>query len=161
MSHFISQQEADNFFSMLKYPEDDIEYIFPSSGEKLIIPFFSEDKRENFLFDIYRGRIKITKVKYQNRIRKAYILRRLDFDGAPHLNPLVESVPLPFLEQYNGIEIPSPHLHFYVEGFGDKWALPAEEFIDLKDNDIYEIMENFFNYCNVAKFPNIKKTLLL
>src|SRR5690606_33171916 len=104
--HFITQQDADFFFGMEKFPEEDKEYGFPNSGEKLIIPFTSADKRENFLFDIYRGKIKITKVVYQNRVRKAYILRRLDYDGAPHTNPEVDSVPLEMLEPYNGSEIP-------------------------------------------------------
>jgi len=102
MAHFITQQDADFFFEMEKFPEEDKEYQFPYSGEKVIIPFTSADKREIFLFDIYRGSIKITKAVYQNRVRKAYILRRLDFDGAPHVNPEIETVPLPILEPYNG-----------------------------------------------------------
>ncbi len=61
MAHYITQQDADFFFGMEKIPEDDSEYQFPLSGEKLIITFTSTDKRENFLFDIYRGSIKITK----------------------------------------------------------------------------------------------------
>lgn len=161
MAHFITQQDADFFFGMEKFLEEDKEYQFPCSGEKLIIPFTSADKRENFLFDIYRGSIKITKAVYQNRVRKAYILRRLDFDGAPHPNPEVENVSLPILEPYNGKEIPSPHIHLYVEGFGERWAVPAELFLDLNGKDIYEIMIAFFKYCNVKKIPLIKKTLLL
>lgn len=161
MAHFITQQDADFFFNMEKFPENDNEYQFPNSGEKLIIPFVSDDKREKFLFDLYRGSIKITKVVYQNRVRKAYILRRLDFDGAPHPNPEVETVPLPILEPYNGKEIPSPHLHLYVEGYGERWAIPAELLMQLNGKDIYEIMEDFFRYCNVKKLPRITKTLLI
>lgn len=161
MAHFITQQDADFFFGMEKYPEEDIEFQFPNSGGKLILPFVSADKRESFLFDIYRGSIKITKVVYQNRVRKAYILRRLDFDGAPHPNPDVETVPLPLLEPYNGKEIPSPHLHVYVEGFGEKWAVPANLLLSLEGKDIYEIMEVFFRYCNVKQLPKITKTLLI
>lgn len=161
MAHFITQQEADFFFNMEKFPGNDNEYQFPNSGEKLIITFVSEDKREKFLFDLYRGSIKITKVVYQNRARKAYILRRLDFDGAPHPNPEVEAVPLPILEPYNGKEIPSPHLHLYVEGYGERWAIPAKLLMQLDRKDIYEIMEDFFRYCNVKKLPRITKTLLI
>ena len=117
MADFIAQQDADFFFEMEKFPEDEKEYQFPSSGGKLILLFTSADKHEKFLFDIYRGSIKITKVVYQNRVRKAYILRRFDFDGTPHLNPEVETIPLQLLEPYNGKEIPSPHIYLYVEGF--------------------------------------------
>jgi len=161
MAHFITQQDADFFFGMEKFPEYDQEYQFPHSGEKLVISFISADKREKFLFDLYRGSIKITKVVYQNRVRKAYILRRLDFDGAPHPNPEVETVPLPILEPYNGKEIPSPHLHLYVEDFGERWAVPAELLLPLDGKDIYEIMEDFFRYCNVKQLPKIIKTLLI
>ena len=161
MAHFITQQDADFFFGMEKFPEDDNEYQFPHSGEKLILSFMSSDKREKFLFDIYRGSIKITKATYQNRVRKAYVLRRLDIDSAPHTNPGVESVPLPVLEPYNGKEIPSPHMHLYVEDFAERWAVPADIFLSLNGKDIYEIMEDFFRYCNVKKLPKIKKTLLL
>lgn len=161
MAHFITQQDADFFFSMEKFPEEEKEYQFPLSGKKLVIPFSSADKRENFIFDIYRGTIRITKVTYQNRVRKAYILRRLDFDGSSHPNPEVETVPLPLLEPYNGKEISAPHIHLYVEGFGERWAVPAEIFLKTEDKDIYEIMIEFFKYCNVKQLPKITKILLL
>jgi hypothetical protein len=157
----ITQQDADLFFSMEKIPEEEKIYEFPYSGGKLIIPFVSHDKREKFLFDISRSAIKITKAKYQNRVRKSFVLRRIDYDGAPHTNPEVESVPLKILEEYNGKEIPTPHLHLYVEGFGARWALPADLFVNINGKDIYEIMIEFFKYCNVKKLPRITKKLLL
>lgn len=120
MSYYISQSDADFFFEMEKFPESDRLFIFPNSGEKLTILFTSEDKRENFHFDISRGSISIKKITYQSRARKVCILRRLDLDGPNHVNPEVEAVPLNFLEPYNGKEIPCPHLHIYVEGFGER-----------------------------------------
>lgn len=161
MAHFITQQDADFFFRMEKFTDGNDEYQFPHSGEKLLLPFTSLDKREKFFFDIYRGSIKITKVTYQNRVRKAYILRRLDIDGAPHPNPEVETVPFPILEAYNGKIILSPHIHLYVEGFAERWAVPADLFFSLNGKDIYEIMEDFLKYCNVKKLPKITKTLLI
>ena len=161
MAQFITQQDADFFFEMKKFPEEDKKYQFPNSGGKLILSFTSSDKREKFVFDIYRGSIKITKTTYQNRVRKAFILRRLDYDCAPHLNPEVETVPLPILEPYNGKEIQSPHMHLYVEGFGERWSVPADLFFNFNGKDIYEIMIDFFKYCNVKKLPDITKTLLI
>ena len=161
MAHFITQEEADYFFGMEKFPEEEIEYQFPSSGQKLTIAYCSSDKRENFLFDIYRGSIRITKITYQNRVRKAFILRRLDLDGPTHVNPEVEEIPLSFLKPYNGTEIPTPHLHLYVEGYGEKWAIPANDIFVTDNKDIFEMMELFFDYCNVKQMPNIVKTLLI
>ncbi len=161
MAHFIEQGDADFFFGMEKFPDEEKEYQFPNSGGKIIIPFTSIDKRENFLFDIYRGSVKVTKVAYQNRVRKAFVLRRLDFDGSPHPNPEVDVVPLEILKPYNGKEISSPHIHLYVEGFGERWAVPAELFLNLSGKDIYEVLFTFFDYCNVKKMPVIKKTLLI
>ena len=161
MAHFITQHEADFFFGMEKIPEEEKEYQFPISGEKLTIPFSSTDKRENFLFDIYRGSIRITKITIQNRVRKAFILRRLDLDGPTHVNPEAEVIPLSFLNPYNGKEIPTPHLHIYVEGYGGKWAIPANDIFVTGGKDIFEMMELFFRYCNVKQLPNIIKTLLI
>lgn len=161
MARFLTQQDADFFFEMEKFPEEDKKYQFPYSGGKLVLPFVSADKREKFFFDIYRGTIKITKATYQNRVRKAFVLRRLDYDGAPHSNPEVEIVPLQILEPYNGKEIPTPHIHLYIEGFGERWAVPADLFLNLDNKDIYEIMTEFFKYCNVKKLPDITKTLLI
>lgn len=161
MGHFISQQDADFFFEMGKIPEEEKEYQFPGSGQKLTLAFTSSDKRENFHFDIYRGSICLTKVTYQNRVRKAFILRRLDLDGAMHVNPEVEAVPLPYLEPYNGKEIQTPHLHIYVEGYGEKWAVPAELLLTVEGKDIYEMMIDFFKYCHVNQLPKIIKTLLV
>ncbi len=161
MSHYISQQDADYFFEMDKYPEEAKEYQFPSSGQRLTIAFNSSDKRENFLFDIYRGSIRITKITYQNRVRKAYVLRRLDLDGSMHTNPETDVIPLPVLEPYNGKEIPTPHIHLYVEGYGEKWAIPANLILKIEGNDIYEMMVDFLKYCNVKQLPKITKTLLI
>jgi hypothetical protein len=63
------------------------------------------------MLDLARGQIKLTKATYQNRARQAIVLMRLDLDGPPHRNP-------------DDQEIPCPHLHFYREGYGDKWAIP-------------------------------------
>ena len=161
MSHFISQQDADFFFGMEKFPDEGKEYQYPNSGQKLVLAFSSSDKRENFLFDIVRGSICMTKVTYQNRVRKAFILRRLDLDGPTHVNPEVDAIPLPILAQYNGMDIPTPHLHLYVEGYGEKWAIPADLLMKIEGKDIYEMMIDFFRYCNVNQLPKITKTLLI
>jgi hypothetical protein len=108
----ISQAEADALIAMEKHRADTKESFFPEEGGRLAIALTSTDKRENFMLDITRARIKLTKATYQNRARQAIILMRLDLDGPPHRNP-------------DDQEIPCPHLHVYREGYGDKWAMPA------------------------------------
>src|SRR5438046_1727577 len=108
----LTQDEADELMAMEKRAGDEREWLFPGPGDSITIPLTSLDKRENFMLDVTRGQIKLSKATYQNRARVAIILLRLDLDGPPHRNP-------------DGIEIPCPHLHIYREGLGDKWAIPA------------------------------------
>ena len=104
------------------------------------------DKRETFLLDITRARIKLTKATYQNRARAAIILLRLDLDGPPHRNP-------------DGEEIECPHLHVYKEGFGDKWAisLPPEHYPD--PADLFATFLAFMKQCNVVEPPRLQNGL--
>ena len=45
------------------------------------------DPRERFFLDIWRGTLRLTKLKFQTRGRRVIVLVRLDIDGAPHTNP--------------------------------------------------------------------------
>src|ERR1035437_20984 len=108
----LTQDEADRLMAMQKRAADEKDWLFPVPGDRIAIPLTSLDKRENFILDVTRAQIKITKATYQNRARTAIILIRLDLDGPPHTNP-------------DGAEVPCPHLHIYREGYGDKWAIPA------------------------------------
>ncbi len=107
----LTQIEADALIQMDKFRTDGAAWNFPYAGEKLAIPLTSADKRENFILDINRGRIKLTQATFQNRARQAIVLLRLDIDGPPHTNP-------------DGAELACPHLHIYREGYGTKWAYP-------------------------------------
>lgn len=155
MNDDLTQEEADAMFETDKMPKGNCSYIFPEKGEKLSIPFVSSDSREEFLFDISRHEIKVSKITYQNRVRKIFPLRRLDIDGPPHKNPTVEEIPLPFLTPYNGALIRCPHLHIYVEFYMDKWAVPADIFLNLNPNDLFENMVAFSKYCNIINLPPI------
>jgi len=93
--------------AMEKHRVNDDPVLYPARGNAISIPLISTDKRENFLLDISRGRIDFQKVTYQNRCRQVIVLVRLDIKGPAHPNP-------------DGTEIPTPHLHLYREGYGDK-----------------------------------------
>lgn len=142
----LTQAEADNLMAMEKRAADEKDWLFPSPGERITIPLTSLDKRENFMLDVTRAQIKLTKATYQNRARAAIILLRLDLDGPPHTNP-------------DGAEVPCPHLHIYREGYGDKWAIPAP--IDRYTNmlDLFSTFEAFMQQCNITERPRLQKGL--
>ena len=89
----ISQAEADALIAMEKIRADDKDCTFPEPGGRLTIALVSPDKRENFMLDITRAQIKLTKATYQNRSRQAIVLMRLDLDGPPHRNPDDHTMP--------------------------------------------------------------------
>jgi hypothetical protein len=88
----LPQEEADNLISMPKQRANDEISYFPSGGSSLNIPLISEDHQESFLLDIYRGRIDLSKIKFQNRSKQIVVLLRLDLNGSPHRNPDNEEI---------------------------------------------------------------------
>jgi hypothetical protein len=142
----LTQAEADSLMAMAKVKNDDAEWDFPNPGSSVSIPLTSKDKRETFMLDIGKGRIDLSKVKYQNRARQIVVLIRLELNGPPHRNPDNE-------------DIPCPHLHIYREGYGDKWAfpVPSDKFSNLQD--AWKALDDFMNYCNIVEPPLINKGL--
>lgn len=151
----LTQSEADALITMQKKKATDDHYNFPSSGKSLTMPIISIDERESFLIDINRRGSKLTKCTYQERYQEIIILFRLDIDGPAHPNPDVLSVPLSYLAPYNGQIMPCPHLHIYVEGFMNKWAIPAPVDKFSNTSDLYRTLYDFFSYCNVVEPPII------
>lgn len=142
----ITQSEADALIQMEKRFVDDKDWIFPAAGQRIALELTSVDRRENFMLDVTRAQIKLTKATYQNRARQAIILLRLDLDGAPHRNP-------------DGEEIPCPHLHVYREGFGDKWAISAPSDRYPNAADLFSTCEAFFQHCNITGPSGMQKGL--
>lgn len=142
----LTQSEADALINMEKVRIDDQSCDYPSLGGRITIPLTSRNKRENFLLDLSRGKIDLLKGTYQNRALQMVVLIRLDFGGQPHRNP-------------DGQEIPSPHLHVYREGYGDKWAapIPAEYFMNIQN--LWQTLQDFMKYCNIVEPPNIQRGL--
>jgi hypothetical protein len=142
----ITQAEADALIEMEKRFVDEKDWTFPGAGERMAMALTSTDKRENFMLDITRAQIKLTKATYQNRARSAIILMRLDLDGPPHRNP-------------DGEEIPCPHLHKYREGFGDKWAIAAPRDRYANPADLFATCEAFMQHCNITGPSKMQKGL--
>ena len=142
----ITQAEADALLAMEKRRMDDSEWLFPPPGDTLAIPLTSVDRRENFMLDVTRSQIRLTKATHQSWARQAVILMRLDLNGPPHRNP-------------DGQEVPCPHLHTYREGFGDKWAIPAPGDRYTDTLDLFSTLLAFMSHCNITEPPNIQKGL--
>lgn len=138
------QREADALFEMEKHRVSDDVYDLPSAGQKEVIKLQSVDGREEFLLDLWRGRIDLHRVMMQNRARQVVRLARLDIGGAPHRNPDDE-------------EIPAPHLHLYREGYGDSWAIPIPLEYFTATEDPYRTLEEFMSYCNITEPPKIQR----
>ncbi|MCY4537707.1 MAG: hypothetical protein OXE52_05685 [Chloroflexi bacterium] len=142
----LAQHVADGLFAMEKHRADEREYRFSVPGQKLFIELASEDGREKFYLDLYRGKRNVFKVSLQNRARQTFSLRRLDVNGRKHTNP-------------NGQVVPTPHLHVYREGFGTSWAEPAPLDIFSNLNDVWTTLQDFMRYCNISKPPIIRRDL--
>ncbi len=57
----IAQAEADILIAMEKRFVDDKDWIFPAAGERIALALASPDNRENFMLDVTRAQIKLTK----------------------------------------------------------------------------------------------------
>lgn len=143
---FLTQSEAEILMQMEKHKEDASEYSFPLGGEKTEIPLVGVNDRDRFILDLYRGKINLAKITYQNRTRQTIVLVRVDLEGGMHANP-------------DGALIPCPHLHVYREGYGDKWATPLPPSVFTNSKDIWQTMIDFMRYCNITLPPNIKPVL--
>ncbi len=144
----LTQTEADALIAMPKVRENEVIHLFPVGGNGLIIPLFSEDRTENFLLDVSRGRINLLKAKYQTRVRQVVVLVRLDLNGAPHRNP-------------DDSEIACPHLHVYREAYGDKWAVPAPGADFPRIDDLWHSLGDFMNFCHITQPPHFERGLLV
>jgi hypothetical protein len=142
---WISQQQANDFLAMQKISLVSEPIEFPQFGGAVTVPLLSTDGSEEFLLDVRRNRINVSKGTFQNRVQTTIILARLDVGGAPHRNP-------------DGVEIGCPHLHVYREGYGDKWAIDATPLIGA-GADHWQAYQSFITFCNVVQPPNFQPGL--
>lgn len=143
----LTQAEADALFALEKVALDETTYDFPGAGDAVRVPLQSRDRREDFLLDVRRGRIDVSKATIQNRARVIVVLARLDLGTHPHTNPDLTV-------------IGSPHLHIYREGYADKWAteVPRDVFSDL--GDPWAALQDFMTFCNIVDRPTFRNRLM-
>lgn len=142
----LTQTEADALIEIDKHADDTKAVSYPAPGGKLCIQLHSADNRERFHLDLTRGRIALTKVSHNLRVRTSIPLVRLDINGAPHTNP-------------DGSKVGRSHIHLYREGFGDSWAFEVDPSIFSDVNDLQQALRDFVNYCHIRTFPPIDLSL--
>ena len=102
----------------------------------------SLQSKETFLIDFYKGRIELTKYTFNKRFHQTIILLRYDNEGR-HTNP-------------DGKQLSGPHVHFYREGYNDKFAFPVSEIGITSSDTIENVLNKFLQFCNVKKIPSIE-----
>lgn len=142
----LTQAEADALLALRKEFVDRTPLLVPPGGDPTR-ELASDDHRETFLFDVYRGTIKLTKVKYQTRGRRVFVLARIDIDGAPHTNP-------------DGQQVGPTHLHVYREGYEDKWAIELDPSSFTVPTDFGQAYVDFCRFCSILEPPPLQVGLL-
>lgn len=99
--------------------------------------------RERFTLDIWRGTLRLTKLKFQNRVRTVIVLARLDVDGAPHTNP-------------DGQRLSGTHLHLFREGYEDRWAYAIDPKTFTLLTDPGTTFQEFCTYCKIESPPAVQ-----
>jgi hypothetical protein len=132
----LTQPEAEKLIAMPKtFLGTEPPRIIPPGADESHELVGSED-REMFLLDLWRGSLRLSKVRHQTRGRKVIVLVRLCIDGAPHTNP-------------DGSRLQGNHLHLYREGYGDKWAFTIDPQRFPSPADIPATLACFLKYCNI------------
>lgn len=148
----LPQAEADALLAMPKRSlEGDVLELTMSSQMDRDWQLLSNDRREEFILTIERGRRKSIRVKYQTRARKVIVLARLDINGPPHRNP-------PDQPYRPGEWLTGNHLHVYREGFDDRVAFTIAEVpgYDFTFTDDLSALVQFLGFCSVDPFPSIQ-----
>lgn len=139
----LTQAEADQFRQMVKH--------FVRSPATITIPPGADDTyeltdsndREKFLLDVWRGTLRLSKLKLQNRVRAAVVLVRLDVDGAPHTNP-------------DGTRLSGTHVHLFKEGYDDKWAYLVDSKTFTLLSDPGKTFHDFCAFCKIESPPSVQ-----
>ena len=142
----LTQAEADSLITMGKTFLKPTAIALPPGADETH-ELVGDDARERFLLDLWRGTIRVSKLKFQNRARKVIVLVRLDIDGAPHTNP-------------DGQRFGGTHLHVYRDGFEDRWAAPLDPNQFSDPSNFRQAFDDFCRFCNIRDVPQFQEALL-
>jgi hypothetical protein len=139
----LTQLEADQLIKMAKHFVRPPALITIRPGADDTYELAGPGERERFLLDLWRGTIRLTKLRFQNRVRTVVVLVRLDVDGAPHTNP-------------DGERLAGTHLHIFREGFDDRWAFPVDIKAFTLLDDPGTTFQEFCVFCNIESPPPVQ-----
>jgi hypothetical protein len=139
----LTQAEADQFVQMAKRFVRPPASITIPPGVDDTYDLVGPNDRERFLLDVWRGTLRLTKLKFQNRARAVIVLVRLDVDGAPHTNP-------------DGQWLSGTHLHLFREGYDDRWAYPVDPEIFTLLSDPGTTFQEFCAFCKIESPPPVQ-----
>lgn len=120
------------------------------------------DGKDRFVISIIRSEKNTLKVNFHHFYKNTgQFLLRIDLDGT-HMNPreINDKVPEKF-HPYKEILLKGPHVHYYVEGYDSRWALPFED-TEFKDfsciEDIEGALPRIVNI--IAEMINLKTPII-
>ena len=143
----LTQAEADQLIQMAKHFVNAPASISIPPGVDDTFELVGPNDRERFLLDVWRGTLRLTKLRFQNRVRVVVVLVRLDVDGAPHTNP-------------DGQRLSGTHLHLFREGFDDRWAYPVDSTTFTLLNDPGATFQEFCAFCKVESPPPVQGVIV-
>jgi len=97
---YLTQQEADYLMELEKTFDDKSTLELGVTPMKFSRQLTSIDKRERFIFDVWRGSLNLQKYRLQERGRSIIVLVRVDVAGAPHRNPDEKLVACPHIHSH-------------------------------------------------------------
>lgn len=139
----LTQAEADQFIQMTKHFVQAPASIAIPPGVDDTYELAGPNDRERFLLDVWRGTLRLTKLRFQNRVRTVVVLVRLDVDGAPHTNPDAQ-------------RLSGTHLHLFKEGYDDKWAYPVDPQSFTLLSDPGTTFQEFCVFCRIESPPSVQ-----
>ena len=136
----LTTDEAKRLIELTKISLIDV-LSSPPNGESVEFDVSSENTKDLFSINIYRGRINNKKYNYGARIkRNGIILLELHvYAGNIHINP-------------NGEKITGSHWHYYTQEEGLRNAFPAK---NVEAADFVENTVLFLKEFHVVKTPEI------
>jgi hypothetical protein len=143
----LTQGEADQLMQLTKHFLRPPASITIPPGIDETYELAGPNDRERFLLDIWRGTLRLSKLKFQERVRTAIVLVRLDVDGAPHTNP-------------DGQRFAGTHIHLFREGYDDKWAYPVDPTRFKLLTDPGTVFHDFCAFCNIESPPSVQAVIV-
>lgn len=139
----LTQAEAEQLIQMVKHFVNAPAVISIPPGADDTYELAGPNDREKFLLDVWRGTLRLTKLRFQDRVRTVVVLVRLDVDGAPHSNP-------------DGQRLAGTHLHIFREGFDDRWAYPVDPIVFTLLSDPGTTFQEFCAFCKIESPPPVQ-----